>query len=309
MAEFSKLVTTDKGKTLLAKMLASEGLISFSKISTSSAGYSIDELESLNILSDIKQTGSISRITRTNEVAVQVETTFDNAGLKEGYYIRSLGLYAVDPDEGEILYAVTTETTGNCYMPPYNGVTASGIFVKFITTVGNAENVSLEVNAAGVATVEHIQELQKRIDEIVKDNKELQHPVFEDYESEGSKLPEPEDAIKKIVSGGTLQGILQNTKAALMGLWLHDFYHHHDEENMEAIFLQNFTKVEIPETDAMTLQEIEAAIASEWNGEASEDPRAMTPPEIETATILGWDGESSADPEALNAADVSEATS
>lgn len=309
MAEFSKLVTTGKGKALLAKMLATEGRIRFSKISTSSKGYDIDELESLDALSEIRQTGEISKVTRTNEAAVQVETAFDNAELREGYYIRSLGLYADDPDEGEILYAAATETTGNCYMPPYNGVTASCIFVKFITTVGNAENVSLEVNAAGVATIEHIRELQEQLDGIIEGSGELQRPSFEDYESDGSELPEPEEAIKKIVSGETLQDILQNTKAALMGLWLHDFYHHHDEESIEAYFLQTFTKVEIPDSDAMTLQEIEAAIASEWNGETSKDESAMTPPEIESATVPGWEGETSDDPTALTALEVSEAIS
>lgn len=284
MAEFSKLVTTEKGKTLLAKMLATEGIISFLKISTSSENYSIDELESLDDLSEIRQTGRISKVTRTNEVAVQVETTFDNAELREGYYIRSLGLYASDPDEGEILYAVTTETTGNCYMPPYNGVTASGIFVKFITTVGNAENVSLEVNAAGVATIGHIQELQKQIDEIIKGNEKLQYPIFKDYSSDVSEIPEPEEAIKKIVSGGSLQDILQNTKAALLGLWLHDFYHHHDEESIEAIFLQNFTKVQIPESDVLTASEIKESVTTEWNGESLDDLDALTAEDIYEAT-------------------------
>ena len=33
--------------------------------------------------------------------------------------MRTLGLYAVDPDKGEILYAACIETTNNCYMPPY----------------------------------------------------------------------------------------------------------------------------------------------------------------------------------------------
>lgn len=74
-----------------------------------------------------------------------------------------MGLYAVDPDAGEILYAVTRETSGNCYMPAYNGITVSGAYVQLVTTVGNAENVSLEVDQAAVATIGDIQELQKQI--------------------------------------------------------------------------------------------------------------------------------------------------
>lgn len=166
MAEFSKLVITNKGQALLAKMIAGSGNIEFTKISTSSTTYQLSQLEALTSLSNVKQTSLISKITRTNEVAIKVEAAFTNTDLTTGYYMRTLGLYAVDPDVGEILYAVTTETSGNCYMPPYNGITVSGAYVQLVTTVGNAENVSLEVDQAAVATIGDIQELQKQISDL-----------------------------------------------------------------------------------------------------------------------------------------------
>ena len=163
MAEFSKLVITNKGQALIAKMIAGKGNIDFTKICASSTTYTLAQLEALTSLSNIKQTSLISKVTRTNEVAIKVETAFTNNDLTAGYYMRTLGLYAVDPDAGEILYAVTIENSGNCYMPPYNGVTVSGAYVQLVTTVGNADNVSLEVDAAAVATIGDIQELQKEI--------------------------------------------------------------------------------------------------------------------------------------------------
>lgn len=163
MAEFSKLVITNKGQALLAKMIAGSGNIEFTKISASSTTYTDAQLEGLTSLSNVKQTSLISKVTRTNEVAIKVETAFTNTELTAGYYMKALGLYAVDPDEGEILYAVTRETSGNCYMPAYNGITVSGAYVQLVTTVGNSENVSLEVDQAAVATIGDIQELQKQI--------------------------------------------------------------------------------------------------------------------------------------------------
>lgn len=163
MAEFSKLVITNKGQALLAKMIAGSGNIEFTKISASSTAYTDAQLEGLASLSNVKQTSLISKVTRTNEVAIKVEAAFTNTELKAGYYMKALGLYAVDPDVGEILYAVTRETSGNCYMPAYNGITVSGAYVQLVTTVGNAENVSLEVDQAAVATIGDIQELQKQI--------------------------------------------------------------------------------------------------------------------------------------------------
>jgi hypothetical protein len=163
MAEFSKLVITNKGQALLAKMIAGEGSVEFTKVSASSTAYTDAQLEGLTSLSNVKQTSLISKITRTNGVAIKVEAAFTNTELTAGYYMKALGLYAVDPDDGEILYAVTRETSGNCYMPAYNGITVSGAYVQLVTTVGNAENVSLEVDQAAVATIGDIQDLQKQI--------------------------------------------------------------------------------------------------------------------------------------------------
>lgn len=51
-------------------------------------------------------------------------------------------------------------------MPAYNGVTVSGACIKLVTTVGNAENVSLEVDPGVYATVGEIKELRESVDGI-----------------------------------------------------------------------------------------------------------------------------------------------
>lgn len=166
MAEFSKLVITNKGQALIAKMIAGTGNIEFTKISASSHTYTEGQLQALTALADVKQTSLISKVTRTNNVAIKVESAFTNTELKAGYYMKALGLYARDPQDGEILYAVTIETSGNCYMPPYNGITVSGAYITLVTTVGNAENVSLNVDAAAVATIGDIEDLQAQISDL-----------------------------------------------------------------------------------------------------------------------------------------------
>lgn len=172
MAEFSRLVITNKGQALLAKMMTGEGNVEFTKISTSDMEYTLEQLEALTEFSGVKQTVSVAKVTRTNGVAVTIETTFDNTELTEGYHMRALGLYAIDPDDGEILYAVATEMSSCCYMPAYNGVTVSGACIRLVTTVGNAENVSLEVDPGVYATVGEIKELRECVDgiETWKDN-------------------------------------------------------------------------------------------------------------------------------------------
>ena len=163
MAEYSKLVITNYGQELLAKMIAGSGNIDFTKVSASSTTYTEAQLASLTSLSNIKQTSLISKVTRTNNVAIKVEAAFSNASLTTGYYMRTLGLYAIDPDRGEILYAAVIETSGNCYIPPYNGVTVTGAYIQMISTVGNADNVSLAVDPGAFATIGDVQELESEI--------------------------------------------------------------------------------------------------------------------------------------------------
>jgi len=198
MAEFSKLVITVRGQALIAKILTGEGNVAFTKVSSSSAVYTIDQLEALEVLENVRQTSLVSRVTRSNDVSVKIETAFTNMGLSEGYYMRVLGLYAVDPDDGEILYAITTETTGNCYMPPYNGATSSGIYIQFVTAVGNAENVSLEVNQSAIATIKNIKELQEEIDALKTQTEHLtQNQMTMAYEPDEKML---------VFSYGTVSG-------------------------------------------------------------------------------------------------------
>ncbi len=163
MADFSKLIVTNKGKELIAKALANAAVITFTKVSSSGTAYNENELEILTDLEDIRQTSLISDVSLTSNTSVEIQASFTNMELTEGYYLRALGLFAEDPDVGEILYGVTSETSGNCYIPAYNGVTSSGIYLQFVTAVGNAENVSLEINPAAIATIKDIQKIEEKL--------------------------------------------------------------------------------------------------------------------------------------------------
>lgn len=163
MAEYSKFYLTNSGQALVAKMIAGTGDIEFTKVCSSSTQYTESQLVALTALTNIKQTSLVSKVTRTNEVAIKVEAAYTNRDITTGYYMRTLGLYAADPDRGEILYGVTIETSGNCYMPPYNGVTVSAAYIQLYTTVGNASNVSLEVSPGAFATIGDIQQLEAEI--------------------------------------------------------------------------------------------------------------------------------------------------
>lgn len=174
MAALSQLVITKKGQALIAKILTGKGVISFTKISASSASNTVESLEELAELPGAEQTVVISELAKMNDSSIRVAAAFTNHDLTTGYYIRTIGLYATDPDEGEILYAATIETSGGCYMPPYNGLTVSGFNVTLITAIGNASSVSMEVNPAGMATVEMLEELKQSIESALSGKQDVQ---------------------------------------------------------------------------------------------------------------------------------------
>lgn len=165
MAEFKKVVITKKGQSLMAKLMSGTGTVEFTRIAVSSTTYTDPQLEGLTALSSIKQSAPVSKVLRTNDVAVQVEGAITNTDVTTGYYMQTLGLYALDPQDGEILYAVTNASVAG-YMPPFNGRTPSGAFFKLVTTIGNADNVNLQIDPAAVATVGDIQALQNQLNNI-----------------------------------------------------------------------------------------------------------------------------------------------
>lgn len=168
MAEFNKLTITNKGQALMSKIIAGSGNIEFTKVSASSNIYTESQILALTSLANVKQTVAISRITRINNVSVQIEAAMENSKLTSGYNMNSIGLYAKDPDDGEILYAVASVASYDkgAYMPPFNGLTASGAYFKLTTTVSNSDNVSLEVDQAAVATIGDVTDLQNQISDL-----------------------------------------------------------------------------------------------------------------------------------------------
>ena len=165
MAEFKRVVITRNGQALMAKLMSGTGTVEFTKIGVSSTTYTDTQLETLTSLTGVKQTAPITNIARNNNASVTVEGAISNEELTVGYYMQTIGLYAKDPDAGEILYAVTNASVAG-YMPPFNNRTPSGAQFKLTTTVGNAENVTLQIDPSAVATIGDINRLETSLTDL-----------------------------------------------------------------------------------------------------------------------------------------------
>ena len=148
----------------MAKLLSGRSTATFTKMVTSATVYQVNQLAELTSITGARQTSTV-QAKPNNGATVSVEAAFDNKGLATGYDVNTVALYATDPDEGEILYAVTTAKE-NGYMPADTGVSSTGLVVRFYTEVGNASQVTMQVDSASYATKGDIKELQNNIENL-----------------------------------------------------------------------------------------------------------------------------------------------
>lgn len=105
---------------------------------------------SMTGIGTIKQEEKVASVVRKNGSNVTVSASFSNQTLGQGYYVRNLGLYANDPQAGEILYSISVadESTATAdYMPPFNGIGVSSLMVDLVpyfptTMNGRAEELN-----------------------------------------------------------------------------------------------------------------------------------------------------------------------
>ena len=168
MGAFKSAVITTKGQALLAKVVAGTTKLEFTKIAVSENILSGD-LASKTGIGTIKQSEKVASVVRQNGANVKVSASFSNETLGTGYYVRNIGLYATDPQDGEICYSISVadESTATAdWMPPFNGIGVSSLLVDLVTAVSNASNVSVTVDPSAGATVAQIVNLQEQINDV-----------------------------------------------------------------------------------------------------------------------------------------------
>ena len=167
----SKLTTA--GKALLAKAQAGQTSIQITKVQTGSGSYSSGEnLEGRTALKTPKQTfpiqsKSISDADNTLILKIAITNKSVTETLSTGYDITELGIFAKDPQKGEILYSIATASTSD-YMPAYNGVIPSVINLSYYLEVANAASVT--INSAGAPALQSdLEALEARVTAVESD--------------------------------------------------------------------------------------------------------------------------------------------
>lgn len=155
MANWNGLQLTNKGIALQAKVQAGEELV-ITKLKLGSGIVSGGtDIKTLNDLIEPEQNLGIGAKEAVDDYC-KISSTITNTELEAGYYVRELGVFAQDPDVGEILYMYTTDGAPD-YLPAGGGSTAISQEFSVMIAVNDTDNVSVVINDDALATMGYVQ--------------------------------------------------------------------------------------------------------------------------------------------------------
>ena len=155
MANWNGLQLTNKGIALQAKVQAGTQLhITKLKLGSGVVPSGTD-IKTLTDLIAPEQNLGIGGKEAVDDYC-KISSTISNTGLEAGYYVRELGVFAQDPDDGEILYMYTTDGAPD-YLPAGGGSTVISQEFSVMIAVDDTDNIVVDIDPAALATMGYVQ--------------------------------------------------------------------------------------------------------------------------------------------------------
>lgn len=150
MSKWEFAVVTEDGLSLQSKLGAGSTMV-FTKVKTGAGSVPVVLLQKQTDIENPKQVVLFgdNPYYLTEPGAAELSFIITNDDVYEGYSCYQIGVYAEDPDKGEILYAIL-QTANPVAIPSHEQNAGWGAEFNVALQYGNAENVSVYVNASGV---------------------------------------------------------------------------------------------------------------------------------------------------------------
>lgn len=213
---------TKKGIQLLIKVLASETMLKFTRIEVGTgglpAGYDPANMVRLNrykmdaVIAKCKADGDVAKITMQ----------LGSQGIESGFIMSEIGIYAEDPDVGDILYAYLDLQDDPQYIYAEGGQAQKFLMFTLEVAIEEAAKVSAYINPEGLITrAEFERELRDVKEELARESEVtrqeiegITNPEFDDSGVVDSIKSFP-DFLDTFKSKMNLFRFLQNLKAGL----------------------------------------------------------------------------------------------
>ncbi|QDY81939.1 hypothetical protein FQU75_00195 [Paenibacillus polymyxa] len=163
MAAFGGLVLTIKGRNLQAKVQAGQQL-KFSRMGLGDGIITSQSIPNMTGLITERKSIAVNRVYTPSAGRATVSAILSNQDITTGFFFRELGIFAIDPDEGEIMYAYGNSGSGSAeYIPPTGGADLIEKLINVNLLVGNATNISITTDQSLVYVT--IQDLKETLQE------------------------------------------------------------------------------------------------------------------------------------------------
>ncbi len=154
MSNWSNTQLTAKGQALDAKVTAGLATLTFTKMKLGSGTETAADIPAMTDLSDPKMILGISScaVSEGDPTICEVISIASSADVVTSFTVSELGIFATDPDDGEILYAVMLDSVPDV-MP--NQSVASPVTVTYQVNImsANAASISAIIDPAGLVSV------------------------------------------------------------------------------------------------------------------------------------------------------------
>ena len=157
MALWEKAVITQKGLNLLAKLVAGNTL-SLVRAAAGTGYVDPDNLPTQTAVTGASMDLAFGKINYNGRGQCTVPVKLTNTGVTAAKTINQVGIYAEDPDEGEILYLIAQAKEGEgSYLPSTSEVVTFAVTWNFILTYGQADGVTVVVDPAGTVSRDELE--------------------------------------------------------------------------------------------------------------------------------------------------------
>lgn len=150
MANWSSTKLTDAGRKLQAKVEAGAALV-LTRMKLGNGTESLTDALALTDLSSARAILGISAIVPGDGLC-EITAILQTSTVTAGFYAREWGLFATDPDDGEILYMVCIDDAPD-FVPPADVALKASINYTMHVVVSSNINITATVDPNGIPTV------------------------------------------------------------------------------------------------------------------------------------------------------------
>lgn len=154
MSNWSSYQFTRKGEQLRAKVEAGKCKLTLTKIKIGNGSVTLGDIKDMSDLKSPQLVLGISScaVSAEDDRVCEVVGIASSSNVESAFSVTEMGLFAIDPDVGEILYLVEIDTSPDD-MPNKNAQSPVTLTYQIELVTSNTANVTAMVSPAGLVTV------------------------------------------------------------------------------------------------------------------------------------------------------------